>query len=158
MTGKTHLIGGIAACQAADIFLFNNDGSFGFYAAGFIGALIPDICHTHSKIGRRLPVLSKVIGSIFGHRTFTHSLLFLLLTNLLFLYFFPEQEAIRIGFLIGMISHYVLDAMTVRGIRLFYPAPLRFRIAKLRTGGKIEGFFLVCLTLFICWLYLRYQM
>ncbi len=98
MTGKTHLIGGVVACQAADIFLFQNEGQFSYYAAGLIGALIPDICHTHSKIGRRLPVLSKVVSTLFGHRTFTHSLLFLLLINLVFLYFFPGTRRIAYGF------------------------------------------------------------
>ncbi|RQW22884.1 metal-dependent hydrolase [Bacillus sp. C1-1] len=157
MTGKTHLIGGIIACQAADIFLFQNEGQIGYYAAGLIGALIPDICHTHSKIGRRLPFLSKIVSTLFGHRTFTHSLLFLLLINLLFLYFFPEQEGLRLGFLIGMVSHYILDALTVRGIRLLYPATFRFRLARFRTGGVIESILLGVLVLTICFLYIGFQ-
>lgn len=78
MTGKTHIMGGVASCTAAAYF-YGYDPVF-MTASGVIGALIPDICHTKSKIGRRLPILSAVISSVFGHRTFTHSLLFLLIT------------------------------------------------------------------------------
>ncbi|MEC1688222.1 metal-dependent hydrolase [Bacillus mojavensis] len=53
MTGKTHIMGGIASCTAAAYY-------YGFdpvlmAASGAVGALIPDICHTQSKIGRRFP-------------------------------------------------------------------------------------------------------
>ncbi len=63
MTGKTHIMGGIASCTAAAYY-------YGFdpvlmAASGAVGALIPDICHTQSKIGRKFPILSKVVSSVF---------------------------------------------------------------------------------------------
>lgn len=62
MTGKTHIMGGIASCTAAAYY-------YGFdpvlmAASGAVGALIPDICHTQSKIGRKFPILSKVVSSV----------------------------------------------------------------------------------------------
>lgn len=69
-------MGGIASCTARLIIM---DLIQCLWSSGAVGALIPDICHTQSKIGRRFPILSKAVSSVFGHRTFTHSLLFLLI-------------------------------------------------------------------------------
>jgi inner membrane protein len=72
-------------------------------AAGTAGSLLSDICHGGSKIGRKFPILSKVINVLFGHRTFTHSLLFLVIVGVLLSMFVPIQ-AIQVGVLIGMKS------------------------------------------------------
>lgn len=136
MTGKTHIIGGIAASLAfAQITHYD---PVILLCAGTIGALLPDICHGGSKIGRSFPVLSKIINALFGHRTFTHSLLFLVLTGIL-LNSLGVNEAISAGFLVGMISHYVLDMATKNGIKLFFPlkATIRFPITA-TTGGAAE--------------------
>ena len=42
-----------------------------------ISSILPDICHTQSKIGRRFR-LTSFVRILFGHRTFTHSLLFII--------------------------------------------------------------------------------
>ena len=42
----------------------------------FLGAALPDIDHPKSHLGRRFRFTSKVVNKAFGHRTFTHSLLF----------------------------------------------------------------------------------
>lgn len=82
MTGKTHIMGGIASCTAAAYY-------YGFdpvlmAASGAVGALIPDICHTQSKIGRKFPILSKVVRlrfwpsyiytqlAVYAHHVFYH--------------------------------------------------------------------------------------
>jgi len=83
MTGNTHIIGGLAASLA--LAQFTNYDPVLLVGAGVIGALIPDICHGGSKMGRTFPMLSKVINGIFGHRSFTHSLLFLVLGKILLL-------------------------------------------------------------------------
>lgn len=43
-----------------------------------ISSILPDICHTQSKIGRRFRLTSFFVRILFGHRTFTHSLLFII--------------------------------------------------------------------------------
>ncbi|MCI3987952.1 metal-dependent hydrolase, partial [Bacillus vallismortis] len=73
-------------------------------ASGAVGALIPDICHTHSKIGRRFPILAKVVSSVFGHRTFTHILLFLLIMFFITATNIPDKN-ISTGLRIGIASH-----------------------------------------------------
>ena len=137
MTGKTHIVGGIVASLAYAQFV-NHDPLI-MLGAGVVGALLPDICHGGSKIGRKLPILSKLINMIFGHRTFTHSLLFLVIVAFLLNTFIPN-EAVKAGFLAGMVSHYVLDMATKNGIKLLFPISMTVRFPlTTRTGGKVES-------------------
>ncbi|OLQ53378.1 metal-dependent hydrolase [Bacillus licheniformis] len=149
MTGKTHIMGGVASCTAAAYF-YGYDPVF-MTASGAIGALIPDICHTKSKIGRRLPILSAVVSSVFGHRTFTHSLLFLLITAFATHLYFADQS-ILVGLMAGMASHLLLDAGTVNGIKLFFPSAIKVRLPLyIKTGGKAEQVVLAVLTVVSCY-------
>ncbi len=143
MTGKTHLAGGVAACAA--VAHVTHYEPIALLAAGAIGSLLPDICHRGSKIGRKLPILSTIIGSLFGHRTFTHSILFMLLLNLLLDWLIPYGE-ISMGVLIGMLSHVLLDMATNRGVALLYPwkQSVKWPVT-VRTGGKAEGSIFVLL-------------
>ncbi|MDJ0330231.1 metal-dependent hydrolase [Planococcus sp. S3-L1] len=145
MTGKTHIIGGIAASLA--FAQITNYEPVLLVGAGVLGAVIPDICHGGSKIGRSLPVLSKIINGLFGHRTFTHSLLFLALIAWLLSKFMPV-EAISAGLLVGMISHIVLDMATKRGVKFFFPFKwtVRFPITA-TTGGASESLVFALLSL-----------
>jgi len=137
MTGKTHIVGGIAASLAyAQI---TNYDPIIMLGAGIVGALLPDICHTGSKIGRKFKLLSKLINMLFGHRTFTHSLLFLVIIAMLLNSFIPN-EAVKAGLLAGMVSHYVLDMATKNGIKLLYPLGMTVRFPlTTRTGSKVES-------------------
>ncbi|MCE0738429.1 MULTISPECIES: metal-dependent hydrolase [Bacillus] len=149
MTGKTHIMGGIASCTAAAYY-------YGFdpvlmAASGAVGALIPDICHTQSKIGRRFPILSKAVSSVFGHRTFTHSLLFLLIMFFITATYIPNKN-ISTGLMIGMASHLILDAWTVNGIKLLFPSTIRVRLPLyMKTGSFSEQLVLAGLTIASCY-------
>lgn len=136
MTGKTHIIGGIAASLAfAQITHYD---PVILLCAGTLGALLPDICHGGSKIGRSFPVLSKIINGLFGHRTFTHSLLFLVLAGIL-LNALGVNEAASAGILVGMVSHLLLDMATKNGIKLFFPLKITIRFPlTATTGGAAE--------------------
>ena len=145
MTGNTHIMGGLAASLA--FAQVSNYEPVLLVGAGVIGAIIPDICHGGSKIGRRFKVTSKVINTIFGHRSFTHSILFLVLMGFILNKIF-DNEAIVLGILVGMASHYVLDMATKNGIKLLYPLKItvRFPITT-RTGGTVEQFVFAVLSL-----------
>lgn len=124
-----------------------------FYGSCLVGALLPDICHPGSFTGRRTKYLSKNISRIFGHRTITHSILFIILMYWLTSTFtFQFSELIQTGVLVGILSHLLLDALTVRGIQLFYPIPIRVRLPfYLKTASKGEAVvnsLLIILTLF----------
>ena len=145
MVGKTHIVGGVAASLAyAEVGNFDPIIMMG---AGIVGALLPDICHGGSLIGRKLPLLSKIVNMLFGHRSFTHSILFLVIIAYLLNSFVPF-EAVRVGFLIGMASHYILDMATKNGIKLFFPINITVRFPlTVRTGGAAESVVLGILTL-----------
>ncbi|WP_088007880.1 metal-dependent hydrolase [Indiicoccus explosivorum] len=136
MTGKTHIIGGMTAGLA--FASITGGHPLLLFGAGIVGAVLPDICHSGSLIGRRLKPLSKVINAVFGHRTFTHSLLFLLLVGTLLEYTIGNA-AVTGGILAGMASHLVLDLITKNGIGLFFPVDVKIKLPfALKTGGPGE--------------------
>jgi len=136
MTGKTHITGGIAAGLAYSYF--SGMDPIILTGAGIIGALLPDICHGGSMIGRKLPVTSKIVNLIFGHRSFTHSLLFLVIMAFLLRAFQP-YDAVTAGIIVGMVSHYILDMGTKSGIQLFFPLDYRVRFPlTTKTGSIVE--------------------
>lgn len=146
MTGKTHIIGGVALSLAFAPLTAQDPALM--LGAGTIGALLPDICHSGSKIGRTLPLLSKLINTLVGHRTFTHSLLFLVIVGFL-LNRFIANEALFWGMLAGMISHYILDMATKNGIKLLFPFKLTVRFPlTIKTGGAGESAVFAVLSLF----------
>lgn len=145
MEGKTHAIGGICLGIASQSYYITQSLDAPqimlYYGACLLGSLLPDVCHPGSWTGRRAKVLSKGISRYFGHRTITHSILFVVLIYWLTSTFaFQDNELIQTGLLIGIVSHLILDAMTVRGIQLFYPIPLRVRFpVYMKTASKAEG-------------------
>lgn len=152
MTGNTHIIGGLAASLA--VAQVTNYEPILLVGAGVVGALMPDICHGGSTIGRKFKVLSKLINTLFGHRSFTHSLLFLGLLAIL-LTSFVNNESIIVGLLVGIVSHLILDMATKNGIKLLFPLKLtvRFPITA-KTGGTVE--YLVFAALSVLTVYFGY--
>lgn len=145
MVGKTHIVGGVAASLA-----FAQVGNLDpviMMGAGVVGALLPDICHGGSLIGRKMPLVSKIVNMLFGHRSFTHSILFLVIIAYLLISYVPS-EAVRVGFLVGMVSHFILDMATKNGIKLLFPIKLTVRFPlTVKTGGSAESVILGILTL-----------
>ena len=154
MQGNTHIVGGITASLA--FAQFSNDNPLVLVGAGVIGALLPDICHRGSKIGRTFPIIAKLINTVFGHRSFTHSLLFLLLVMVVLHTLIPYR-AISIGIIIGMASHIVLDMCTKKGVKLFFPASISIRFPlTTKTGSKVERIVLMLLSMLS--IYLSYEL
>lgn len=82
------------------------------------GAIFPDIDHPDSTIGQKVKFISKPINWIFGHRGFLHSLFFaLLIYALIFIFSFQIANA----FMIGFITHILLDGLTKEGIEIIRP-------------------------------------
>ena len=136
MLGNTHIVGGITASLA--FAQISSESPLVLVGAGVVGALLPDICHSGSKIGRMFPISSKIVNKLFGHRSFTHSLLFLFCVAMLLDAFVP-YKLVTIGLLLGMASHLVLDMGTKRGIKLFFPMKIAVRFPlTIKTGGKVE--------------------
>jgi inner membrane protein len=140
MKGTTHILGGIAAAVVIESqFDILIQEPLIYYSAAVAGALIPDICHPKSMIGRRLPIFSRAFSRIFGHRSFSHSLLFMVLLFIITEQFhFAGAASIQAGLLIGVASHILLDGMTAQGVKLLYPIKMNIRTPLyVRTGSKI---------------------
>lgn len=94
--------------------------AFGLNPVGVIfGALVPDLDYR------------------FKHRKFLHNMFSIILITL---FSGPLWKSV----LVGLVSHILLDMLTVSGVSLLYPlSERRFRIAPFRTGGFFDQILLV---------------
>lgn len=139
MTGKTHAAAGIAAALA----LGANAPQIALIT---FGAILPDIDHSGSTLGRFVKPLSRKLK----HRSFTHSLLFLFLTTLLSPY---------LG--IGVLTHIVLDMLNPDGVKLFFPQKKKYKVPViskfLKTGSSGEKVIFALLILMSAAMLVIYQ-
>jgi len=113
-----------------------------FLAIVLISSLLPDIDHPKSKLGKHI----KIIGFLFEHRGFFHSLLFLGIVYAVLFYFF-QKNIYFIPFVIGYTSHLFLDGLTRQGIMPFHPlSKMRFH-GFVQTGAFLEKIFFIFLVL-----------
>lgn len=125
--------------------------------ANLIGGITPDIDQPTAPLWRNLPI-GGIFGRMFGrllggHRFLTHSLLGVALFGFAFhwllLFLRPILGAIQIdyvwwGYIIGMLSHLVMDSLTKEGVPWLLPIPIKFGIPPLRrlritTGKWVEA-------------------
>jgi membrane-bound metal-dependent hydrolase YbcI (DUF457 family) len=86
-----------------------------------LAALLPDIDTGSSYVGKSLPFLSSWLERRFGHRTLTHSALFLAILSLVALPLNLLSGDTYFCLVAGYATHPFLDTMNVNGVRLFYP-------------------------------------
>jgi len=143
MQYKTHIAFSLATGVTALNLFPSLENELFLYGSGLIlGSLLPDIDHVKSKIGRMVPILSKLVFLMFGHRSFFHSLLFIFLLWIILHLVAPFSFVI--GLLLGTGSHLLGDMMTHRGIKLLYPLAWNVRFPlTFKTGGMIEYLLLV---------------
>ncbi len=112
-----------------------------FSLALIFGVLLPDIDEAHSTIGQKVGFISKLIQKIFKHRGFFHSVWMILILYVLFAFVLKKYFALNLfilmGFLVGYAAHLLGDAITVNGIKPFYPLGLTIR-GPIRTGKFSE--------------------
>ena len=106
-----------------------------------IGALLPDIDHPNSKLGRHMP---QWFTNNIEHRTFTHSLLVYipLILALQFIALPSIGTTCINALLLGACLHILEDYFSIESIHLFYPfgGNKRTKYSKFRyhTGGLSE--------------------
>lgn len=140
--------------------------------ANQLGGIAPDIDQPTAPFWRNLPVggffgrfITRMMG---GHRFITHSLLGVVLVgfliNLLLTVLHQimpnvQMEYVWWAFMIGMVSHLVMDTFTKEGVPWLLPIPYKFGIPPIRkfrvtTGKAVENFvvfpLLVVLLVAIC--------
>jgi inner membrane protein len=135
--------------------------------ANQLGAIAPDIDQPTAPFWRNIS-FGRIFGRFFGrimggHRFITHSLLGLalmgFLVHWLLLFIHPLFPKIDIGivwwaFIIGMVSHLIMDSFTKEGVPWLLPIPIKFGFPPLRrlritTGKGIEKFIIFPLLIVI---------
>ena len=97
------------------------------------GALLPDIDHPASWIGRRLRVISRPLAAMID-RGVTHSLV-AVLACLVVLRSEGLSRAVIAPLVVGYLSHLGADLLTTSGLRLAWPSSKRQAIGLCRTGS-----------------------
>ena len=128
------------------------------FIANQLGGIIPDIDQPTAPFWRNLPIggtIGRVIAKMLGgHRFITHSLLGVVLVgfllNLFLTFIQPIQPNVQMNyvwwaFMIGMVSHLVMDTLTKEGVPWLLPIPVKFGIPPLKrfritTGKWTENF------------------
>lgn len=146
MLGKTHLAFGALTGLGAHSIMNSQgmDANLLIIPASMLGSLIPDIDKANTKLGRKVKPLSYTLEHTIGHRTLTHSFLFLFIISFIVLKCveaFSLPISILYGISIGIISHFFTDFITKEGIPLLYPYKKKFAINLMKTGSFKERIF-----------------
>ncbi|RDU53362.1 hypothetical protein CQA49_06860 [Helicobacter sp. MIT 00-7814] len=161
MTFRSHitlgLIGGIALSYMPKLVPYTQEQIFGLLPLVALGAVFPDVDEPNSFIGKKMPGFSHMVSCLFGHRGFTHFLIFPVLLLLAGIYLFPNCKDYIYAFCFGVFMHQVGDMLTKSGIpSYFFPFSFGFlkhkavllpQILRIRTGSSIEMFIVLPLLL-----------
>jgi len=149
MIFRTHLVFGLFLGL---LFLrFFEDDWIVFLFVVCLSSVLADIDNYRSKVGKNVKFFSWLLNKILGHRGFLHTIYPVIFIFLLFIVL--KQDLIGYAFLIGYSSHLLIDMLTKRGLRLFYPL-FKFRIKGfIKSGGKLE-FIIFYSVLFLDFLYI----
>lgn len=125
MTSPNHIVGGLVFSGTMLSFYNVNVFSNPFYlGVCVLSSLIPDIDTPKTIAGKLFYPFAIFLNRKYGHRTLTHSLLFLgfiilILTLFSRLFSFDPNYTRIVSY--GIISHLILDMLTIQGVPLFYP-------------------------------------
>ena len=157
----THTIGGVGAgllVIAATSYGSGEVAQAAVMSGAVIGSLFPDIDHSKSYISHKVPIASFAASTVFKHRDFLHSPLFIILAGafltagskaLLSGVQLQLASQFLAGFLSGMLSHIILDTFNKQGIPWLWPLKKRFRLLPIRTDSMMETAFAIALTALI---------
>ena len=120
MMARSHVAVGLASWVVAAPLLHLSPLDPVELGLAVAGALLPDIDHPQSWVGRRSRPVSTVVSRVLGHRGVTHSALavaalVLLLTRR------GYSRDITAALAVGYLSHLAADLLTPRGLRLAWP-------------------------------------
>lgn len=127
MTYPTHQLTGVVISLA----YMKHTGDITLYPllVSSISSLIPDIDEPHSRAGRKIPILSQLIKTIFGHRNgMTHSFFAMALFSTIFYVILNSLKTepslsllLTTHFILGYSGHLLMDIITKSGIPLLWP-------------------------------------
>ncbi len=101
-----------------------------------IAALLPDVDHHKSRVGRLVPFISIPLHALLGHRGALHSLL-----AAVGLYYLAQSLSLPYinALVFGYLLHLVGDMATKAGVNLFWPFGQRYHLPlKVARNGLVE--------------------
>ena len=110
-----------------------------FALIALVSSFLVDIDTTNSHIGQK--IYFRPLQWFVKHRGFIHSFTFCILISAVLAFFIPLAA---FGFFIGFSSHLLGDALTLDGIRPFWPSTLEVK-GFIRTGGVREHVVFACI-------------
>ena len=153
MTYKTHFVGGICAAALTSTVMPVESLAV-VTAVSAVSALVPDLDIEDSKLGRKAGFISKGISRAFGHRGFFHTPILYIVLYLLMSMALPTS--ICLGFLVGTMSHLILDSFNYKGIMWLFPLTKKhFHIASIKTRGFGETMFLVAMVVLSVYAFIK---
>ena len=165
MTGRTHDTAALTGLIVATILYPPTSLTLATalvaLLANQIGGITPDIDQPTAPFWRNLPA-EGVVGKVFdkllgGHRFLTHSLLgvalFAWLARLLLVFLSPIMHHVDItivwhAFLIGLLSHLVMDTFTKEGVPWLLPISIKFGLPPVKALRVTTGHFVENLIIF----------
>lgn len=143
-------------------------------SANFVGGLAPDIDQSTATLWGRLRggrIWGRILAPLFGgHRFISHSLLGIalfgvgakFLLELMSPVLIVNMDVVWWSFMIGFISHLVMDTLSRDGVPWLFPIPIRLgfpplRFLRMKTGGLLEkSFIFPGLIVLNIWIYYAY--
>jgi inner membrane protein len=170
MTGRTHDLAAFTALNIALVILPVEKMSLATalvaFTANMIGGLAPDIDQPTATLWRRMrggTIVGKILSPLLGgHRFISHSIVGVfifgvvleILLDLLGKYLLVDMDIVWWAFMIGFISHLMMDTFTRDGVPWLFPVPFRFgipplRLLRMKTGGLVEKSFVFPVLIFV---------
>ena len=155
MLYKTHIAGGLLAGAIViklnptiDVYSIQ---TMGVLSLTSLGSVLPDIDHTGSFIGRKFKILSTIVSNVASHRGITHTPAFgalfsFALFKLANIIGFNIPSIYFIALFTGIMSHIILDALTVGGVPLLAPlSTKKISFTSFKTGSNFENILMIAM-------------
>ena len=170
MTGKTH---DLAAFTALSYILITAPPekislatALVAFSANMVGGLAPDLDQPTARLWHEIrggSIIGKIISPLLGgHRFISHSIIGLVLGGIIARVILDmigtvvlvDMNIVWWAFMIGMVSHIIMDFFTHEGVPLFFPIPVKigfppFSFLRMKTGGIVEKSFVFPVLIFI---------
>ncbi|SDC31026.1 inner membrane protein [Candidatus Frackibacter sp. WG11] len=132
--------------------------SLQFVLGAALGSLVPDLDQRNIKLSRKIPLLSWILKFLgIKHRGISHSILGIMITALFSLSLIRLKfinMVLVYGFLIGYLSHILMDLFNPGGVTLFWPKNKRYSLGNIKVGKVAENLlFLVISSMLVLMIY-----
>ncbi len=107
-----------------------------FFPIVILGALLPDIDHPDSKLGKKIGIFSRLANLLGGHRGITHSIFPLIALPGLVWYLFGLPYGLAL--FIGYFSHLLIDSINPKGVNFMNPVTTWHMRGFIETGSVGE--------------------